>query len=127
MNEYLKTEIVAYEKSATHPTDPTRQGYTFTGWDLDFSNITRDVTLKAQYSLITSVRNQESNAINIYPNPSKGVFIIESVRLNNKITIVNNVGALVYTSFIKDLKHTLDISDLNSGIYFIKIGEVIKK
>ena len=45
----LKKETVEYGKSATAPADPTREGYTFTGWDKKFDNITADLTVTAQY------------------------------------------------------------------------------
>ena len=45
----LKTDSVDYQSAATAPTDPTREGYTFLGWDKDFSNITADLDVYAQY------------------------------------------------------------------------------
>ena len=45
----LKTEQVAYNTGATAPTDPTRDGYRFTGWDVAFDNITGDTVVTAQY------------------------------------------------------------------------------
>ena len=45
----LKTETVEYGSAATPPDDPTRAGYTFTGWDGDFSFISCDITFTAQY------------------------------------------------------------------------------
>ena len=45
----LKTEQVEQGKSATAPADPTREGYTFKGWDKDFSNVQSDLTVTAQY------------------------------------------------------------------------------
>ena len=45
----LKTEQVAYNTGATAPTDPNRDGYRFTGWDVAFDNITGDTVVTAQY------------------------------------------------------------------------------
>ena len=46
----LKTEQVEQGRSATAPADPTREGYTFKGWDKDFSNVQSDLTVTAQYT-----------------------------------------------------------------------------
>ena len=45
----ISSQSVEKGKSATAPADPTRAGYTFTGWDNDFSNVTGDITVTAQY------------------------------------------------------------------------------
>lgn len=47
----LSTQNVAHGGSATAPENPTRDGYTFTDWDNDFTNITQDLTVTAQYSV----------------------------------------------------------------------------
>lgn len=48
----LKTqENVEYNTSATAPADPTRDGYTFKGWDKEFTNITDNTTVTATYSI----------------------------------------------------------------------------
>ena len=36
---------------ATAPDEPTREGYHFTGWDADFSNITVDLTVTATFAI----------------------------------------------------------------------------
>ena len=48
-NTVLKEEDVLYQEAATAPGDPTREGYTFAGWDTDFSAVKEDMTVKAQY------------------------------------------------------------------------------
>ena len=45
----LKTEKVKSGKAATAPADPKRTGYTFTGWNKDFSKVTADMTVTAQW------------------------------------------------------------------------------
>ena len=45
----LKTDSVNYQSAATAPADPYREEYTFLGWDKDFSSITADLDVHAQY------------------------------------------------------------------------------
>lgn len=45
----LKTEQVAYNTAAIAPTEPTRDGYRFTGWDKTFDAITGNTEITAQY------------------------------------------------------------------------------
>ena len=46
----LKTQTVDWNTAATAPDDPTREGYTFIGWDpADFTHVKADLTVTAQY------------------------------------------------------------------------------
>jgi hypothetical protein len=47
----LKVEYVEYGYSATAPDAPDVEGYTFTGWDKEFDNVTSDLTVKAKYEI----------------------------------------------------------------------------
>ena len=47
----LSSANVTIGTSATPPANPTRTGYTFIGWDKDFSNITGDLVVTAQYKI----------------------------------------------------------------------------
>lgn len=47
----LDEQTVEHGKSAAAPVDPTRIGYTFTGWDKTFESITEPLTVTAQYSV----------------------------------------------------------------------------
>lgn len=48
--EVLKTETVAAGSAATAPTAPAVDGFTFSGWSVDFSSVTSDLTVRAQYT-----------------------------------------------------------------------------
>lgn len=45
----LKKQMVWEGKSAAAPADPSRDGYTFTGWDKAFDRVTSSLTVTAQY------------------------------------------------------------------------------
>ena len=51
----LKTQEVQYGGDAEAPADPTRTGYTFTGWDKEFTNIMADLVVTAQYEMLGDV------------------------------------------------------------------------
>jgi uncharacterized repeat protein (TIGR02543 family) len=49
----LKTESVGEGNDAVPPTpDPTRTGYTFVGWDTNYTNVTADLIVTAEYDPI---------------------------------------------------------------------------
>ena len=52
-NTRLKTQLVEQGKSATAPTpDPKSEGWAFKGWDMDFTNITDSLIVKALYEKV---------------------------------------------------------------------------
>ena len=59
----LKTQQVSYGGYATPPANPTRPGYTFTGWDRSYSYITANTVITALYT---------QNYTNPTPTPTPG-------------------------------------------------------
>jgi uncharacterized repeat protein (TIGR02543 family) len=49
----IDTQNIAHGGAATAPQDPSREGYTFTGWDQSFSMVVSDMTITAQYEINT--------------------------------------------------------------------------
>jgi hypothetical protein len=65
----LKTEQVLQGQSATPPADPTREGYTFIGWDTDFTNVQSDLLVKALYEANDPI-NPDYDPITVRLNPT---------------------------------------------------------
>ena len=63
----LKTESVVHGSGATAPSNPSRDGYTFTGWDKAYNIIVADTDVYAQYSIlqytVTFYNNRNKNAV----------------------------------------------------------------
>lgn len=57
----------------------------------------------------------------IYPNPSKGPFIIEIKEKEFWLSITNVLGEKVYKAEIKNQKIEIDLSKQPSGVYFINV------
>ena len=57
--EVLKVETVEYGGSATAPGEPRRSGYSFRGWDKDFTDITGDLIVLAQFNKLRDNKEPE--------------------------------------------------------------------
>ena len=51
----FKEDILEYGINAKAPEEPTREGYNFTGWDIDFDNVTEGLIVR---SIFTEETNQ---------------------------------------------------------------------
>jgi hypothetical protein len=79
-------------------------------------------------SMPTGINNIKNFNIKIYPNPTNNIINIEGLTKNenNTIQIFDVQGKLVITKTITE-KGTIDLSELNKGVYVIKIGEVAQR
>ncbi len=70
------------------------------------------------------------NNVNVYPNPSTGIFNI-SIQEDANITVNDILGKVIYSNIVKAGNNTIDISNYQSGIYLLNIsnenGSVNKK
>ena len=72
--------------------------------------------------------NYQSNTLLVYPNPTNNIINIEGLTKNenNTIQIFDVQGKLVITKTITE-KGTINLSELNKGVYVIKIGELAQR
>ena len=79
---------------------------------------------------LTSINETLPNTttVSIFPNPANSEINIEGLNKNenNTIQIFDVQGKLVITKTITE-KGTIDLSELNKGVYVIKIGEVAQR
>ena len=70
--------------------------------------------------LITAINDKQVQQLKIFPNPAvENVFI--NVNEPSEIGIYNTVGILVKQQLTTPLQNAINISDLNPGIYFVKM------
>lgn len=113
----LAIEEVDYLDAAPAPADPARVGYTFTGWDKDFSSITKNISVIAQYKILVSDVNTASisftgvehgkvsvpggttaefgSVVTVVADPDDGWRV-------NKISVLGANGKYVPVSFVKE-------------------------
>lgn len=60
----------------------------------------------------------------IYPNPSNTVTSIVCAEKMDQISLMNEVGEVVYTATPNSTESTIDLSIIEAGIYFVKIETV---
>ena len=91
--------------------------------DMDVVSASHDDNKIAWYenSTITiGINENELLSFSVYPNPTKGVVTIQSESSIYKIEIYNQSGQLIISETNRD---KIDISDLNQGIYFVKVKD----
>lgn len=78
----------------------------------------------------TGVNEETANELSIYPNPVENRLFINTNENINTINIYNVVGINVYSEE-KFSSNSIDVSNLNNGIYIIKIntaqGDIVRR
>jgi len=68
-----------------------------------------------------NIKNDEPD-LKIFPNPSRGIFIIQGTS-NNQWQVFNGVGVPLFSG----MDETVDLTNFPDGLYFLKInGKVFK-
>ncbi|MCC6372051.1 MAG: T9SS type A sorting domain-containing protein [Bacteroidia bacterium] len=99
----------------------TSQLYAVTGTDNKGCSGVTSVILDVNEC--TGINEQNALAgLNVYPNPSKGIFIVEFNKSISRLVEVTDVtGRLVLSQKADSDKFSFDLSNVSKGVYLIKI------
>ena len=83
------------------------------------------------YKDITGIEDNFANNVSIYPNPAKDRLYIETETEIEDIVVFDIYGRRQQTTVNGQQTLSIDISNLNSGVYFVKIttaeGNIVKR
>ncbi|MFO7668514.1 MAG: carbohydrate-binding protein [Bacteroidales bacterium] len=79
-----------------------------------------------EFKKIVGVNPRETGqSFSLYPNPSTGAVTldVEGSSFPVHVDIVNLQGRVVFRDLVREPVHPLDLSNLPSGLYFVRLGE----
>ena len=86
----------------------------------DANNCT--LTLNYTVGSTVSLNTNSSSVIELYPNPSNGLFTINATQVNSEVVIYNVLGENVFSGKLTKGKNSIDLKSINSGSYLVKIN-----
>ncbi len=115
-----KEVTVENGNAATAPEDPTREGFTFDSWDKDFSNVTSDLTVTAQWKENTTPP-QPQEPISI--EDAKVVLSVTSFNYNGRVRkpAIKTIGGKTLSEGTDYIAEWSNASSKNAGTYTVTI------
>jgi len=93
----------------------------------DCSGTVYSNTIILTVDVCSSIENNNINSeVNIFPNPAHNLIHIENSNAEY-IQILDLTGNVVKEVYTQKSIETIQISELNKGIYFVKVGEIVQK
>jgi hypothetical protein len=96
--------------------------YTLTGIDANGCSNTSNITV--QVNLCTGINTVANNSsdIKVFPNPSKGEFVIEmGTSYDKSVEVVDFTGKVVYSTKTNNAKINVNINNYAAGVYYVKV------
>lgn len=82
---------------------------------------TNSLGISTAFLIMQTICSDQLSQINIYPNPSTGIFTLSGTAINSNYFVVTPVGEVLLNGKITQDKTELDLSLLKDGVYFVKI------
>ncbi len=132
----LDTQTIDYNNAADAPVAPVKAGYTFTGWDIDFSQVKEDLTVIAIYTINTysvtfkdfddttlkteTVEHGQNATAPANPNNKNGYHFVgwdnNFTNITNNVVVVALYEINTYTVTFKDYDETIiDTQEIEHG------------
>ncbi len=106
--------------TTTVAVSPTVQ-ITYTVNGTDVNGCSNNTTVTQNVSACTGIATLSNDvSINVYPNPNNGLFVIE-LPSTSKVTVMNALGQAVVAETFEAGKHTVNINNESTGVYFVKV------
>jgi uncharacterized repeat protein (TIGR02543 family) len=124
------TGTYAYGETVTLSLD-RNEDWAFLNWTKDGEVVSEEMTytfvatescdLVAHFEYTEGIGEQSANSLVIYPNPVSDKLTVEAQEAIGTVEIYNLMGAVVYSQKNCGNKVEINTSDLQSGIYFIRL------
>jgi hypothetical protein len=69
---------------------------------------------------VNELESDEAKIITVYPNPTSGSFAID-LKTSAQVSICNLLGEQIFTKQLQAGKHSLDITNQATGVYFVRV------
>ena len=90
--------------------------------DYGYYLVIDDITIQAS----TSIKSNVNSNISVFPNPANNVITVTNAE-NSNIVVLNMVGEVVASIENASANQTIDISNLASGSYFVRVNSEVFK
>jgi N-acetylneuraminic acid mutarotase len=84
----------------------------------------KQFTLSVSKCLDINTYKNDEILISVFPNPTNGIFAIETFDLDIDIKIYNPLGLIIFSEFLNKGIHHLNLSSFSDGLYLIEIKTI---
>jgi len=97
--------------------------FLLSGGDIWYNGPETNLLLAKYKSTPLGIGENARQTAKIYPNPSTGTFVLELPNLTKPViySVLDISGKIIKTAWLNDVSTTLDISEVQSGLYFLKV------